>query len=219
MRVIDLLTDQQVLSTLKKALFPVELSGWIDALNETLERLPHLVEEKDAKIVNLEREVLELVDANDLLAQYSRRPNLRFEGIPEADHGEDTDCSDRQRGRTWKQRTLNLRRNKSLLGVLMFTIILKLICLFLCSCLQVIYKCCLSAIYGMSQDTKMICTVSTFGRVITILFCMFNCREARQFYTAVLQKTVQSCPFDDPVMQDLVVFYKKMNLGFLTENT
>ena len=121
LRVIDLLTDQQVLSALKKALFPVELSGRIDALNATLERLPHLVEEKDAKIVNLEREVLELADANDSLEQYSRRPNLRFEGIPEADHGEDTDCSDRQRGRTWKRRTLNLRRNQSLLGVLMFT--------------------------------------------------------------------------------------------------
>ena len=65
----------------------------------------------------------------------------------------------------------------------------------------------------------MICTVSTFGGVIKILFCMFNCSEARQFYTAVLQRTVQSVPFDDPVMQDLVVFYKKMNLGFLTENT
>ena len=92
LRVIDLLTDQQVLSALKKALFPVELSGRIDALNATLERLSHLVEEKDAKIVNLEREVRELADANDSLEQYTRRPNLRFEGIPEADHGEDTDA-------------------------------------------------------------------------------------------------------------------------------
>ena len=32
----------------------------------------------------------ELADANDSLEQYKRRPNLRFEGIPEADHGEDT---------------------------------------------------------------------------------------------------------------------------------
>ena len=92
LRVIDLLTDQQVLGALKKALFPVELSGRIDALNATLERLSHLVEEKDAKIVNLEREMRELADANDSLEQYTRRPNLRFEGIPEADHGEDTDA-------------------------------------------------------------------------------------------------------------------------------
>ena len=70
----------------------MELSGRIDALNATLERLSHLVEEKDAKIVNLEREVRELADANDSLEQYTRRPNLRFEGIPEADHGEDTDA-------------------------------------------------------------------------------------------------------------------------------
>ena len=34
----------------------------------------------------------ELADANDSLEQYKRRPNLRFEGIPEADHGEDTDA-------------------------------------------------------------------------------------------------------------------------------
>ena len=33
--VIDLLTDQQVLCALKKALFPVKLSGRIDALNAT----------------------------------------------------------------------------------------------------------------------------------------------------------------------------------------
>ena len=45
----------------------MELSGQIDALNATLERLSHLVEEKDAKIVNLEKEVRELADANDSL--------------------------------------------------------------------------------------------------------------------------------------------------------
>ena len=33
----------------------------------------------------------ELADANDSIEQYTRWPNLRFEGIPEADHGEDTD--------------------------------------------------------------------------------------------------------------------------------
>ena len=92
LRVIDLLTDQQVLSALKKALFPVELSGRIDALTTTVERLSHLVQEKDAKIANLEREVRELADANDSLEQYTRRPNLRFEGIRESDHGEDTDA-------------------------------------------------------------------------------------------------------------------------------
>ena len=91
MRVIDLLTDQQVLSALKKALFPVELSGRIDALTTTLERLSRVVEEKDARITSLEKEVHELADANDSLEQYTRRPNLRFEGIPEAGHGEDTD--------------------------------------------------------------------------------------------------------------------------------
>ena len=92
LRVIDLLTDQQVLSALKKALFPVELSGRIDALNATLERLSRVVEEKDARITSLEREVRELANANDSLEQYTRRPNLRFEGVPEDDNGEDTDA-------------------------------------------------------------------------------------------------------------------------------
>ena len=91
LRVIDLLTDQQVLSALKKALFPVELSGRIDALTATLERLSRVVEEKDARITSLEKEVHELADANDSLEQYTRLPNLRFEWIPEAEHGEDTD--------------------------------------------------------------------------------------------------------------------------------
>ena len=90
--VIDLLTDQQVLCALKKALLPVELSERIDGLNATPERLSHLVEEKEAKMVNLEKGVRELADANDSLEQYTRRPNLRFEGIPETDNGEDTDA-------------------------------------------------------------------------------------------------------------------------------
>ena len=51
---------------------------------------PHLVQEKDTKIANLEREVRDLADANDSLEQYTRRPNLRFESIRESDHGEDT---------------------------------------------------------------------------------------------------------------------------------
>ena len=91
LRIIDLLTDQQVLSALKKALFPVELSGRIDALTATLERLSRVIEEKDARITSLEKEVHELADANDSLEQYMRRPNLRFEGIHEVEHGEDTD--------------------------------------------------------------------------------------------------------------------------------
>ena len=89
LRVIDLLTDQQVLSALKKALFPVELSGRIDALTATLQRLSCVVEEKDVRITSLEKEVHELADSNDSLEQYTRRPNMRFEGIPEAEHGED----------------------------------------------------------------------------------------------------------------------------------
>ena len=44
------------------------------------------------QITSLEREVHELADANDTLEQYTRQPNLRFEGILEADHGEDTDA-------------------------------------------------------------------------------------------------------------------------------
>ena len=70
----------------------MELSGRIDAPNAALERPSHLVEGKVAKIIGLEREVRELADANDSQEQYTRRSNLRFEGIPESEHGEDTDA-------------------------------------------------------------------------------------------------------------------------------
>ena len=80
MRVIDLLTDQQVLCALKNVLFPVELFGRIDALNVTLDRLSCVVEGKDERITSLEREVRELADVNDSLEQYTRPPNLRNMG-------------------------------------------------------------------------------------------------------------------------------------------
>ena len=34
----------------------------------------------------------ELTEAYDSLEQYTRRPKLRFEGMPEADNGVDTDA-------------------------------------------------------------------------------------------------------------------------------
>ena len=50
----------------------------------------------------------ELADANDSL--YMRRPNLRFEGIPEPDHGEDTDAKVLEIANSKKLKTYNKER-------------------------------------------------------------------------------------------------------------
>ena len=43
---IELLKDDQLLSALKKALFPVDLSNKLDMLNATIERLSRQIEER-----------------------------------------------------------------------------------------------------------------------------------------------------------------------------
>ena len=83
-RIIDLLTDQQVLSALKKALFPTELVGKIEELNNVIGRLSTKLSEKEDRVVVLENEVRVLADANDTLEQYTRRANLIIDGIPES---------------------------------------------------------------------------------------------------------------------------------------
>ena len=90
-RIIDLLTDQQVLSALKKALFPTELVGKIEELNNVIGRLSTKLSEKEDRVVVLDNEVRVLADANDTLEQYTRRANLIIDGIPESHDGEDTD--------------------------------------------------------------------------------------------------------------------------------
>ena len=90
LRVIYLLTDQQVLSALKRALFPTELLGKIEELNNVIGRLSTKLSEQEDRFKVQENEMRVLADANDALELYTRRANLLFDGIPESHHGEDT---------------------------------------------------------------------------------------------------------------------------------
>ena len=86
LRIIELLSDDVLLSNLKKALFPNQLATKIDALTLQVSHLTSL-----ERIAELETKVQSLEDANDALEQYSRRPNIRVSGIAETTDGEDTD--------------------------------------------------------------------------------------------------------------------------------
>ena len=78
---IETLSDSE---QLKRALFPQEIADKIDYLAAQTEQLKQTVKEKDEKIKELESRVDLLESANDSIEQYSRRSNLRIEGIPES---------------------------------------------------------------------------------------------------------------------------------------
>ena len=81
---IETLSDSDVIKQLKRALFPQEIADKIDYLAAQTEQLKQTVKEKDEKIKELESRVDLLESANDSIEQYSRRSNLRIEGIPES---------------------------------------------------------------------------------------------------------------------------------------
>ena len=81
---IATLSDSDVIKQLKRALFPQEIADKIDYLAAQTEQLKQTVKEKDEKIKQLESRVDLLESANDSIDQYSRRSNLRIEGIPES---------------------------------------------------------------------------------------------------------------------------------------
>ena len=78
---IEILSDSDVIKQFKRALFPQEIADKIDYLAAQTEQLKQIVKEKDEKIKELESRVV--FSANDSIEQYSRRSNLRIEGIPE----------------------------------------------------------------------------------------------------------------------------------------
>ena len=81
---IATLSDSDVIKQLKRALFPQEIADKIDYLAAQTEQLKQTVKEKDEKIKQLESRVDLLESANDSIEQYSRRSNLRIEGIPQS---------------------------------------------------------------------------------------------------------------------------------------
>ena len=91
LRIIELLSDDVLLSNRKKALFPNQLATKIDALTLQVSHLTSQLDKKVERIAELETKVQSLEVANDALEQYSRRPNIRISGIAETTDGEDTD--------------------------------------------------------------------------------------------------------------------------------
>ena len=81
---VEILSDHDVLKTLKSSLYPQELSDKLDLLTAKIEQLYKETEQKENRITDLEKRVVSSELQNDRLEQYSRRANLRFEGISEA---------------------------------------------------------------------------------------------------------------------------------------
>ena len=90
LKMTELLCDEQILKKMKTTLFPLELSDKLDHLSAQVEVLTKQLATKEQRITELEKKVATLEAQTDAVEQYSRRANLRFQGIPDSD-GEDTD--------------------------------------------------------------------------------------------------------------------------------
>ena len=90
LKMTELLCDEQILKKMKTTLFPQELSDKLDHLSAQVEVLTKQLATKEQRITELEKKVATLEAQTDAVEQYSRRANLRFQGIPDSD-GEDTD--------------------------------------------------------------------------------------------------------------------------------
>ena len=91
LQILELITDERVLSKLKETMFPQELSNKIDILNTTVATLSSQLREKYAKITLLEERLTKVEEDLDRCEQYSRRPNLRIQGLSDDVRGEDTE--------------------------------------------------------------------------------------------------------------------------------
>ena len=87
---VELLAAEQVVSKLRKALFPHVLADKIDGLTAKISVLTDRLEKRDAYIDELEKRLTTVETNYDRLEQYSRRSNLRFHGIDETDNDDTT---------------------------------------------------------------------------------------------------------------------------------
>ena len=92
LRLVDLLNDDQVVAKLRAALYPTELRDEVRELSKHVAILNSQLAEKNARIKTLEDKVDALEYDHDAVEQYSRRPNLRVQGVREMGDGEDTDA-------------------------------------------------------------------------------------------------------------------------------
>ena len=86
-RLVALLNDDQVLAKLKSVLYPRELYAKIDSFTDRVTSLTIDLAAKEAKIEALTTRVESLEAEADRQERYSRRPNLRFQGVPESAEG------------------------------------------------------------------------------------------------------------------------------------
>ena len=82
-RLVALFNDDQVLLKMKKTLYPQDIVDKLDALSKKVESLGKQLKCKDEKIDELERKVNDLEIQSDRHEQYTRRSNLRIQGLPE----------------------------------------------------------------------------------------------------------------------------------------
>ena len=69
LRVLEALTDDMILSLLKKALYPQPLDDKLQRMNDIIETLTKTISERDARIQQLERKVDTIEQEMDRLEQ------------------------------------------------------------------------------------------------------------------------------------------------------
>ena len=89
LRVLELLGDTEVVSKIKRALYPDDLVAEIKGLRAEITQLRSVVDKKDIVIGELHDRVSVLEASVDAFEQYGRRANLRIQGIVELGAGED----------------------------------------------------------------------------------------------------------------------------------
>ena len=89
LKLIELLKEEHVLTTLRSALYPQEIADKIDGLNNQIINLTSLLKKKEERIALLETKMQKMEENIDHQEQHSRRPNMRIHGVHQHDN-EDT---------------------------------------------------------------------------------------------------------------------------------
>ena len=87
LRVTELLGDTEVVSKIKRALYPDDIMAEIKGLRAEITQLRNAVDEKDRIIYELHDRVSVLEASVEASEQYGRRANLRIQGIVESGAG------------------------------------------------------------------------------------------------------------------------------------
>ena len=86
-RIVALLKEDKVATQMKALFHPKELLAVISSLTAKVDHLTSQLALKDARIDGLEQRLAKLEIDSDSQEQYSRRPNLRIQGLPEQGDG------------------------------------------------------------------------------------------------------------------------------------